>query len=73
MKSKNFKSNKLYILPVSSHYFCTFFSSDCAQNEPGAFTEEEIKKFRSVPVPIKKFSADYAWREDDPTVPPGRI
>jgi len=24
-----------------------------------------------VPVPVKKFSAEYNWREDDPTIPPG--
>jgi len=41
------------------------------QNDPGSFTVAKIQKFKSVPVPIKKISADYSWNDDDPTVPPG--
>ena len=38
------------------------------KTDPDNFTEDEIRKFKSVPVPVKKFSAEYSWREEDPTV-----
>ena len=41
------------------------------QADPSNFSDEEIRKFKSVPVPVKKFSAEYNWREDDPTIPQG--
>ena len=41
------------------------------QTGPGIFTEDEIRKFKTVPVPIKKFSAEYNWNDSDETLPPG--
>ena len=41
------------------------------QTDPGIFTEDEIRKFKTVPVPIKKFSAEYNWNDSDETLPPG--
>ena len=41
------------------------------KTDPDNFSEDEIRKFKSVPVPVKKFSAEYSWREEDPTVSTG--
>ena len=35
------------------------------------FSADEIRKFKSVPFQNKKFSADYDWVDDDPTLPVG--
>ncbi len=37
------------------------------------FNEDEIRKFKTVPVPIKKFSAEYNWNDNDKTLPPGYL
>ena len=38
------------------------------QANPGKFTPDEIRRFKSVPSQNKKFSADYDWIENDPTL-----
>ena len=38
---------------------------------PHRFDPEDIRKFKSVPTGNKKFSADYDWNDQDPTVPEG--
>ena len=35
------------------------------------FDPDDIRKFKSVPTGNKKFSADYDWNDQDPTVPEG--
>ena len=41
------------------------------QADPSKFDPEDIRKFKSVPTQNKKFSADYKWNENDPTIPDG--
>ena len=41
------------------------------QANPGKFTPDEIRRFKSVPSANKKFSADYDWIENDPTLAVG--
>ena len=35
------------------------------------YSKEDIRNFKSKPTSEKKFSKDYDWNEDDPTIPPG--
>ena len=41
------------------------------QSNPDRFNPEDIRKFKSVPTQNKKFSAEYDWNENDPTLPEG--
>jgi hypothetical protein len=37
----------------------------------GAYSKDDVKTFKSKPAADKKFTKEYDWRSDDPTVPPG--
>jgi len=41
------------------------------QANPDNFDPEDIRNFKSVPTQNKKFSAEYDWNDNDPTVPLG--
>ena len=41
------------------------------QSNPDRFHPEALRKFKSVPTQNKKFSAEYDWNENDPTMPEG--
>ena len=41
------------------------------QSNPDRFHPEDLRKFKSVPTQNKKFSAEYDWNENDPTMPEG--
>ena len=43
------------------------------QSNPDRFHPEALRKFKSVPTQNKKFSAEYDWNENDPTMPEGNL
>ena len=43
------------------------------QSNPDRFHPEDLRKFKSVPTQNKKFSAEYDWNENDPTMPEGNL
>ena len=43
------------------------------QSNPDRFHPEALRKFKSVPTQNKKFSAEYDWNENDPTMPEGEF